>query len=234
MRRCKLFSTLVDHLFLRFAMALSNIEFVDITEEFKCQRENPTALRVLCKGYTVRITFSDGRILDDEVQFEACGCGRNCYRFLRLEWLSNKVFPADPVPPQRTCRRQRCCSSTASVCPVCCRCVYIGRFERPWRDATGRWITLDILVLEFVAPSLQQVLEGLDREIFRCTSNTSAGNFRAGCLGLREYVEIWIGCGGTNIERPPFYERTMSWKFIDVEVSNPVPPGTSFRRRARY
>ena len=124
-----LFVTLVERLLLWFAMALSNIEFVDIAGGFGCPSRNPTVRKALRKGYTVRVTISNGRSLDEEVRCEACSSCRKCHRFVQLEWLCIKVLPAHPVHMENIQEAALLLEHgprLPCLLPLC-----LGRFERP-------------------------------------------------------------------------------------------------------
>ena len=91
---------------------------------------------------------------------KASGAGRNCCQFAHLERVCVKVYPVDPQwdsnekaalglvkhQPRLPCLLPRC----------------YGRFIKEWQYVSGKMLYLDILVQEWVGPTLKYFLRDLD------------------------------------------------------------------------
>ena len=138
-------------------MVLNDIEFVRVTESFPNRRCGPERLSLGC---AVRVTWSDGTVRDDEVRWTAWDAGRSCYRFVQLAELCMMVFPADPRCNQHIVEAQGLMDHEPTLSSHLPRC--FGRLLKPWQDRCGSWCDIDILLLEWMGPSLTQVLEDMD------------------------------------------------------------------------
>ena len=124
-----------------------------------CKKDNATRKRRFEKAYEIQVTFEDGTVVKDVMDFLDHGAARDCYKLRELPMVL-KWFPetTDPRyvslhPGELQGYRDASRSPMASYLPA----VYAAR-KQYVQDAQQARTEVDCLLSEFVGQTLRQVL----------------------------------------------------------------------------
>ena len=123
------------------------------------KKENSTRKKRFEKAYEIEVTFADGTVVKDVMDYLDSGAGRDCYKLrelpMVLKWFHETTDPryASLHPGELQGYRQASGSPMARYLPA----VYATR-KQYVQDASQQRTEVDCLLSEFVGDTLRQVL----------------------------------------------------------------------------